>query len=88
MEAAYAEYIKSSSPTQDQPTVIVPSISSSTTPPNAVNGAVQEGLGQEGTEGQGDAVIDITPRVDTERASGGDVDESEGVVDNEQSEIP
>ena len=55
--------------------------SSSTTTPFAINDAVQEGpgLGSAGG-GPGDAIIDVTSAVDTEKASGG-----EG---NEQSEMP
>ena len=86
MEAAYAEYTKSSGPTQDQPMVKAPSSSISTTPP-VVNGAVQEGSGLEGTERQGDAVIDITP-VDPEKAGDGEDDDSAVAVSNEQPEIP
>ena len=87
MEAAYAEYKKSSSPTQDQPPAIVPS-SLSTTPPGAIDGTDQEGPGLEGTGVQGDAVIDITQPIDTEKASGEDVSNSDIVGSNKQSEIP
>ena len=87
MEAAYTEYTKSSSPIQDQPPAVVPSCSS-TTPPGAIDGAVQEEPDLEGTGAQGDAIIDITPSVDTERVSGRDVDGSEVVVDNKQPKIP
>jgi hypothetical protein len=87
MEAAYAEYISSSS-TADQPRAIktlrrsVPSL-------GTTNGAVQEGQDQGGTGGGSkDAVIDIPLRVDSERADDGDIDDSEVVVGNEQPEIP
>jgi hypothetical protein len=87
MEAAYAEYISSSS-TADQPRAITPP---STSAPSlgTTSGAVQEEPDQGGTGGGSkDAVIDIPLRVDSEKADCGDVDDSEVVVGNEQPEIP
>jgi hypothetical protein len=90
MEAAYAEYTKSSRPTQDQPPAVVPSSLSSITPPAAITGTgtVQEGLGPEGTGGQGDAVIDITLPADSEKVNGGEVDDSGVAVGSERPEMP
>jgi hypothetical protein len=86
MEAAYSEYT-SSNVTPGQPWAIASEI---TTPPLcATNDAVQEVSGHGGTAvGPDDAVIDITLPVDSEKASGGDIDNSEVAVDNEQPEIP
>jgi hypothetical protein len=86
MEAAYEEYI-SSSATPDQPQAPVPSGRSPS--PCADNGDVQDGSGLGGiAAGPDDAVIDISLPVDSEKASGGDVDDSEVIVGSEQPEIP
>jgi hypothetical protein len=89
MDAAYAEYIESSSTTPNQPLAIVRTSSATPLPSMTGSDAVQEGSALGGAEvSLGDAVIDITP-VDTENPNGGgDVDDSEAGVDNEQREIP
>jgi hypothetical protein len=85
MEAAYSEYI-SSNVTPDQPQAPAPS--SSSPPPCANNGDVQDGSGLGGiAAGPDDAVIDIPLPVDSEKASVGDVDESDVIVGNEQPKI-
>jgi hypothetical protein len=86
MEAAYSEYM-SSNVMPDQPQLPAPSSSSPL--PCASKGDVQDGsdLGDTAA-GPDDAVIDITLPVDSEKTSGGDVGDSEGVVENEQPEIP
>jgi hypothetical protein len=86
MEAAYDEYI-SSSATLDRPKAPVPSGHS--LPPCASTGDLQDGSGLGGTAaGPDDAVIDIPPPMDSEKASGVDVDDSEVIVGNAQPEIP
>jgi hypothetical protein len=81
MEAAYSEYM-SLSVTPGQPEVIAPS---GITPPLCANDVHE---GSDTAAGPDDAVIDIMLPVDSEKASGGDVDNSEVAVDNEQPEIP
>jgi hypothetical protein len=86
MEAAYSEY-RSSNFRPDQPQSPVPS--SSFPPSSASNGDAQDESGLGGTAaGPDDAVIDIPHPVDSEKASGGDVDDSEVIVGNEHPEIP
>jgi hypothetical protein len=86
MEAAYSEY-RSSNFRPDQPQSPVPS--SSSPPPCASNSDGQDGSGLGGTAaGPDDAVIDIPLPVDSEKASGEDVDDSEVIVGNEQPKIP
>jgi hypothetical protein len=66
MEAVYEEYI-SSSATPDRPKAPVPS--GRFLPPCANTGDVQDGSGLGGTAaGPDDAVIDIPPPVDSEKA--------------------
>jgi hypothetical protein len=89
MEAAYAEYIKSSGTSPDQHQAIIPTSGATPLPCTTGSGAVQDGSALGDTDaGLGDAVIDITLPVDTERPNGGEVDDSEAVVGKEQSGIP
>jgi hypothetical protein len=89
MEAAYAEYIESSGAVQYQPQPSSPTSSAIPLPCTTGSDADQEGSALRGTVvGLGDAVIDITLPVDTEKPNGGDVDDSEAVVDKEHHEIP
>jgi hypothetical protein len=86
MEAAYSEYM-SSNLSPDQPQSPVPS--SGSPPSCASSGDIQDESGLGGiAAGPDDAVIDIPLPVDSEKASGGDIDDSEVVADNEQPEIP
>jgi hypothetical protein len=88
MEAAYAEYICSSCTAVQRRAITPPSITSIPSITTTDN-AVQEGPDQGGTGGGSrDAVIDIPLRMDSEKADGGDIDDSEVVLDNEQPEIP
>jgi hypothetical protein len=85
MEAAYSEYM-SSNITPDQPQPSVPSGRSP--PPCANNGDVQDRSGLGGiAAGPDDVVIDIPLPVDSEKASGGDIDDSDVIVGNEQPKI-
>jgi hypothetical protein len=86
MEAAYSEYM-SSDVTPDQPQAPAPS--SSSPPPCAANDNVEDGSGLGGTAaGPDDVIIDITLPVDSEKAAGEDIDDSEVNIGNKQPEIP